>query len=381
MVLNTMGLGGVPEVAYQLLRELAGSRYDLRLCILKGEGAADSARAAREARFKALGVRIHYATRTPGKLGSIADVAEWLDAERIDLLHTHSYRPNVYARMAGALCRPNGLRVVAHYHNQYDDKWESTPEMLSLERQLAKGCDAMFAVSDAVRRHVAERLGLNPERIEVVPNGVDVSAFQGIDRAAAREALGLGRDRPVFGLIGRLCEQKGQEDFVEAAILLAHRCPDALFLMVGGIEDKALHQRLEPRIAAAGLSGTIRFTGHWTDIASVYAALDAVVAPSRWEGFGLMLIEAMASRRPIVAARVGAIPDVVREGETALLVPPRDPQALAAAMASLIDDLDLRARLGAAGVCDLDQYSWPRAAERVAAICDRVLAAAPGQAP
>lgn len=374
MVLNTMGLGGVPEVAYQLIRHLQHHHFAFHLCILKDDARPDPARAGRQARFEALGVKIHCATASSGKMEGVAEVARWLDAEGIDILHTHSYRPNVYARLAGALCRPNGLRIVAHYHNQYDDKWDSEPAMLLLEKQLARGTDAMIAVSESVRSHVAERIGVAVDRFDVVRNGVDTAQFQGIDRAEARQALGLDEDRTLAGLIGRVCEQKGQEDFVEAAIALSEDHPGTEFLMAGDIEDRALHQRLSQRIATAGLSDRIRFTGHVTAIATLYAALDMVVAPSRWEGFGLMLIEAMAAGRPVIAARVGAIPEVVRDGETAILVPPRDAAALRAAMASLISDRAKRDALAAAGSLHQAQFSWSVAAERVAAIYRRMLA-------
>jgi glycosyltransferase involved in cell wall biosynthesis len=374
MVLNTMGLGGVPEVALQLMRHLPRDRFDLALCILKREATPDAARTDRQARFEALGVSVHYATDSSGKLEAVADVARWLDAERIAVLHTHSYRPNVYARLAGALCRPNGLRVVAHYHNHYDDKWNRDPVMLTFERQLAAGTDAMIAVSESVRGHVAARIGIGEGRVDVVSNGVDVTAFDGVDRAAARASLGLDGTRPVLGLIGRVCEQKGHEDFVEAAIRLAASHPDALCLMVGHLEDVALCERLRQRIETAGRGDHIRFLGHRTDIAGVYAALDVVVAPSRWEGFGLMLVEAMAAGRPVVASRVGAIPEVVREGETAILVPPRDPAALADALAALLADPVRQGALAAAGLREHGRFSWTGAAERVATIYDRVLA-------
>ncbi len=375
MVLNTMGFGGVPEVAYQLMRHLPRDRYDLRLCVMKGEAVPDSGCAERQQRFEALGIPVSYAVRSAAKMEMIAAVAAWLEAERIALLHTHSYRPNAYGRLAGSMLRPAGLKTIAHYHNQYDDKWDSEPAMLTLERQLARGTEAMIAVSRSVSSSVAERIGVPQERIDVVPNGVETGAFGNGNRTAARSAMGIGQSSFAFGLVGRICEQKGQEDFVAAAIALARRRRDAVFLMLGNREDKALEDRLRQSIADAGLAARIRFTGHVDDIAGAYAGLDCLVAPSRWEGFGLMLVEAMAAGVPIIASDTGAIPEVTG-GDAALLVAPRDPPALTGAMERLAGDAALRQQLAAAGKTRASAFTWEAAAVRVAAIYERVLGGA-----
>lgn len=375
MVLNTIGLGGVPEVAWRLMQRLPRDSYDLRLCVLKDGGGAEEGRRARLARYGEIGVPVHFATESGGKIDMVAAVADWIGREKIDILHTHSYRPNVYGRLAGAMHGRAGLRMIAHYHNQYDDKWDAEPAMLTLEKQLAGATDAMIAVSESVGRDVAERLGLRPDRIDVVVNGSALSGPAYADKAVARAAFGLDGGGTVFGLVGRVCEQKGQEDFVEAAIALAEKVADAAFVMFGDLEDKALHARLTDRIGETGLAKRILFAGHVSDMRTGYAALDVVVAPSRWEGFGLMLVEAMAAGLPIVATRAGAIPDVVAEGETAQLVPVGDVSALEAAMNRLNGDAALRARLGAAGIERSRAFSWERAAAAVDAIYRRVLAA------
>lgn len=376
MVLNTMGLGGVPQVACELIRHLPRDAFDIRLGVLKGASDRSTARDLRETRFTTLGVPVTYATAGSGKFDAVPELARWLSAERIDILHSHSYRPNVYARLAGALARGSGVvpRIVAHYHNQYDDKWERDPVMLGFEQQLARLTDAMLAVSGSVRDHVAARLALAPERIEVVRNGVTGAAFAGGDRVAGRAMLGIVGAGPVLGLIGRVCEQKGQDTFVRAALEVAPMDPEATFVMIGDIESKRLHQRLVADIEAAGLADRVRFTGHQSDMAAAYAALDVVVAPSRWEGFGLMLVEAMAAGRPIVATAVGAIPEVVGGDGAAMLVHPDDPTELAAAMAELMRDPGRRDAMSLAGRRRQADFSWKAAAATVASIYERLLA-------
>ena len=373
MVLTTLGHGGVPEVVYQLMRGLPTDRFCAHLCVLKREEDASNVCPERAERFSAAGLDVSFAHDSSRKIETVASVADWIADRGIALLHTHSNRPNVVGRMAGALFRSQGLAVVAHYHNQYDDKWERDPAMLSLERRLVASTDAMIAVSESVRRHVADNIGVDEQRIDVIPNGVDASAFTGVDRNDARRALLLDATRPVVGLIGRITEQKGQDDFVEAALAIAVERPEPMFVMVGFAEDAELQQRLRQKIAVFGLSDRIRFLGNRDDMASVYAALDLVVAPSRWEGFGMMLIEAMAAGRPIVATRVGAIPEIVRDGRTGVLVEPRDAQALARAITGMLDDPQRRIAMGEAGRLESIRYGWSSATAQTAAVYERAL--------
>ncbi|HET9700207.1 MAG TPA: glycosyltransferase [Burkholderiales bacterium] len=371
-VLNTIGLGGVPEAALHLIRALPPERYDCRVYVMKRSDDEEEGRGERLARFEEAGVPVCFPRSAGEKLAVASDLCGWLVAEGIDLLHTHSYKPNLYARLAGLPCREGGLRIAAHYHNQYDNKWEKDGS-LTLERMLARSSDALLAVSGSVRDHVAERLGIARERVDVILNGVDAERFAGQDPARARDGFGLPPDRPVVGIVGRISPQKGQEDFLRAARLLAPRFPDALFLVVGSADDERLLARTRGLAGELGLGDAVRFTGHVTDMPALYAALDVLVAPSRWEGFGLMLVEAMAAGKPIVASAVGAIPEVLGEGGAGVLVAPADPAAIAGAVAPLLADAGRRAAMGAAGRLRARDFSWEASGRRLAAVYDRVL--------
>ena len=366
MVLNSLGSGGVPEAVLNLCCHLPRESYAPRVFALKPE-ATDTGQAAR---FAAAGVPVTVASTGDGKIGTVAELADWLVAEDIAILHCHSYRPNLYGRMAGALCRSSGLRIVAQYHNQYDDKWPAGSPALSLERHLAHVTDAMVAVSTDVRDHVARAVGVDSSRITVVPNGLTANKVRVVDQTSARLALGLGPQDLAIGLIGRVCAQKGHEDLVAAALMLRDRLPQAVFLMIGAIEDRDLHQRLVAQIAAAGAQQHIRFCGHMPDIAPAYAALDILAAPSRWEGFGLMLVEAMAAGVPIVATVAGAIWDVT--GGAASLVPVADPAALAGAICDL--DAKTRRALAQAGRLRARAFDWGKSAAQLAAVYDGLAA-------
>ncbi len=360
-VINSAGLGGVPEAAYHLLRSLPPESYDRRLYLLRRPEGEHAARAERIARFRAIGVPVSFPDIDGPAIEVVAALGAWLRAERIEILHAHSYRPNRLARLAGALSRIGGLRVIAHYHNQYDDKWRRG-DALALERLLAPHTDAMVACSASVRDHVAERVGLDPGRITVVYNGVETARFADApERAAARGALGLPLDAPLVALVGRLCAQKGQEELLRAAPSILRRHPSARLVLAGEADEPATEARLRSLAAELGVAQAVHFAGFVADVPALYAAADLVVAPSRWEGFGLALVEAMAAGRPIVATRAGAIPEVVAEGETALLVAPGDPAALAEAVAGLLADPVALAELGRRGRERARRFSWERA--------------------
>lgn len=375
-VLNSIGLGGVPEAAYHLIRSLPRDSWDNQVYVLKRAAGDEDAREGRAARFADIGAAVSFPQREDAKLGGVGELAAWLLENRIDLLHTHSYKPNLYGRLAGLLCRYTGLKMIAHYHNQYDNKWEKDGGLI-YDRTLAYASDALIACSGSVAEHVAERIGVVPERIDVILNGVEAGRFAAADRAHARAALGLPSDVPVIGCVGRISEQKGQEEFIRAAAQVRAEFPAALFLVVGSADDDRLLARMQALVAELDLGATLRFTGHLSDMPNVYAALDVLAAPSRWEGFGLMLAEAMAAGRPIVAARAGAIPEVVVEGRTALLVPPRDAPALAEALLRLLRDRTLARRLGEAGVVRARDFSWERSGLALDALYRRVLTPSP----
>lgn len=361
-VLNAPGRGGVPRVAAALVRHGDRSCVAPHVYYLKNGDGPDL--------FKDLDIPIGCASGEGGKGGAMTELVGWLDAQRIEALHTHSFRPNLYARVAGAVLKPRGLRIIAHYHNDYSEKWQA-PEILTLERRLADVTDAAIAVSDAVADHVGTMI---PARrpIEVVENGLDRARLAG-DRATGRQALGLMPEDIAVDLIGRVCRQKGVDTFVDAAILLARDHPNARFLIIGDLENPDLHASLASQIDAAGLKKTIRFTGHRDDMGDVLAALDLLAAPSRWEGFGLALAEAMWAGVPIVAAPVGGIPSVT--GNAARLVAPCDAGALAAELAGLITDPQARDALSVAGRAAEVRFDWATAARKVEQVYSRVCGA------
>ena len=366
-IINSLGTGGVPEAVLGLVRHGTAQSYAQHIYCLKPAAEPEAAHALRQ-KFEAAGAKVHVALGAD-KIDGVAQLADWLIREDINLMHSHSFRPNLHGRMAGFLCRDNGLRIISHYHNQYDDKWLAGSSALMLERRMASGTDALVAVSGAVQKHVAARLQVGLDRIEVIPNGIADEKAGQRSQSEARAALRLDATAKVIGCVGRICRQKGQDLFVAAALELLAKGFSGQFVMVGAEEDAEMTEALKARIAAAGAEGRVLFLGHIKDMANVYAALDLLVAPSRWEGFGLMMVEAMAAGCPVVASAAGAIPEVA--GGAARLVAVEDAEALTRAIAET--GPEMRDQLVAAGRKRAAEFGWPRAAAAVEALYDRVL--------
>ena len=265
------------------------------------------------------------------------------------IVHTHTAKAGSLGRLAARLA---GVPVIVHtYHGHvlsgYFSPWKSTL-FTWIERGLARVSDRLIAVSEAVRQDLlALKIG-RPETVTVVPLGLDLSPFLRSEalRGRLRRELGIGRDVPLVGIVARLVPIKRHEDFLAAASLVSKRIPSARFLVIGDGERRDELSRLSDRL---GLQEGVTFLGWRSDLDSIYADLDLVLLTSENEGSPVSLIEAMAAARPVVATRVGGVPDLVEHGVSGLTVPLRNPEAIADAVVELLNDPERRRVMGEAG--------------------------------
>ena len=238
-------------------------------------------------------------------------------------------------------------------------------------RWLYGRMDAVIAISRAALAALAAR-GIDAERVAIVPSGVAVESFAGLDRAAARAALGVEAGAPVVAIVASLHARKGHAVLLDALARLKGRGDAPLCLAAGtGPEGDALHDRAQ----SLGVADRVRWLGQVADVRPVLAAADVVAMPSLAEGLGVAAIEAMAAGRPVVASAVGGLPELIADGEQGLLVPAGDADALAAALGRCLGDADLRARLGAGGRLRAEQFSTAAMARGTASVYERALAA------
>jgi glycosyltransferase involved in cell wall biosynthesis len=248
-----------------------------------------------------------------------------------------SYQPGGYA------ARMLGIPIVTHlrFPDTRDGyQWFFRPPF----------SQAIFISESFMREALEEAPAVFADRSTVVYDAVErPRPWDAAERAARRHELGLPLDRPVVAMTGQVAEVKGIWEFVEAADRLRHTT--IVFAVLGDDlrSHGALRREMESKVAALGLQDRFRFLGFRHDAPELLQAFDVVAAPSRVEPFGLASLEAMAAGRPVVASRVGGIPEVVRDGLDGILVPLQDPQSLADGISALVDDPGRRAAMGDRG--------------------------------
>jgi glycosyltransferase involved in cell wall biosynthesis len=291
------------------------------------------------------------------RLDGAAKLARVLRRERPDVLHTHTLAAgNALSRLAGRLA---GVPVVSHLHIENHFRPSTRRLLASLDNRTAPWAAALVAVSEDTKR-AYERQGYPAGRVEVIHNGVDLPP-----NGAPRE-----NDPLVIGEIARLCDVKGQRELIRALADV----PGARLVLAGRDLEQAgaFERELVTEAERAGVAERVEL-GFRDDVGALLDELDVLALPSWTEGLPMTVLEAMAHGRPVVATPVGGTPEVVADGETGLLVPPRDPEALAAALRRLLADPDLRRRMGEAGRRRVaEQFTADRMAERVLELYERV---------
>jgi glycosyltransferase involved in cell wall biosynthesis len=204
---------------------------------------------------------------------------------------------------------------------------------------------AVITVSEAVTRSVVFYPGPAPV---VIPNGVACQVAHG-ETARARSELELGPDSPLVVHVGNIRPGKGHADLIAAVAILHETCPDATVVSIGAEQVSGELERLRRTTRNRGLDRTLRFLGQRPDAVSFVAAADVFVNPARVEGLPVAVLEAMALGRPVVATKAGGVPEIVRHGETGLLVDAGNPRALASGIEAMLSDRELAGHLAARG--------------------------------
>ncbi|BDI33656.1 glycosyl transferase family 1 [Capsulimonas corticalis] len=222
----------------------------------------------------------------------------------------------------------------------------------ALKSALSRVFDRVFVTayttsSQSSRASQIAMAGRSPKRIRVIPHAIECEGFDpDINSMLARHALGLPKDGPVIGLVGRMEEQKGVEDFLRMARLVSDSEAGAHFLVVGDGQELPKYRMLAEDL---GIADRVHFTGRRTDIARCLAAMDVFVLASLFEPFGLVLAEAMAMKTPVVATDVGGVSEVISDGVTGMLVPAADPAAMAKSALEYVRRPELARRHGEDG--------------------------------
>lgn len=267
------------------------------------------------------------------------EIGRLVDERGIDIVHAHSRVPAWIGYFA---IRRSRVAFVLSAHGQY------APHIGS--RVMAYG-DRIICVSRVIRDHIVQKLGAPPLKTTIVYNGIDLReverALAGAKQPAELKAeLGFPADAPLVGLIGRLTATKGIRHFLDALALLRKRNPEVRGVVVG---DGPIRRELQEQARALGIADSVAFTGVRTDVTNFLNAIDVYALSSLSEGFPMGCLEALSCRVPIVASNVGGVPEMLADGETALLVEPRTAEAMADRIERLLGDHDLCESLSEAG--------------------------------
>jgi glycosyltransferase involved in cell wall biosynthesis len=294
--------------------------------------------------------------RTPRALLDIARSAATVQAIahrlRVDLIHANSVRAGLIAAPGRAI---GGPPVVVHVRDAVPRSRTGT----FVRRVVKLGARQTVCISE----YVADGFGRGA-RVSVIPNGVDLGRFDPAagERVARRASLGIGPDDLALGVVAQITPWKGQDDAIAALARVRRRHPLARLLLVGEakflsndarFDNRAFRAGLETQARRAGIEEAVTFLAERTDVPAIMHALDLVLVPSWEEPFGRSVVEGMAMERAVLATSVGGPPEIIRDGVTGLLVPPRDITAWATQIVRLLDDEDLRSSLGLAARASL----------------------------
>lgn len=339
VLVTSMGIGGAERALQRLIRGIDNTRFDVGVCCLFEGG-----RVADELRAEGFDV-VEAIARSAHDVRGFGQFARLLRSRPVDILYVNSMPATQLWAAAAHLLVP-GVRVVSALH--FSQRSRRRLRTVLVNRLTYRLTDRFVALSQTHRAFIMKGQRLPGERIVVIPNGVDVEPFEeaASNVRAAREALGLTVDVPVIGVLAALRPEKRHDLFLEAAVAVAARYPDAQFLLIG---DGPERLRLEAAALRLGLGDRVVFAGAREDVSRVLCAVDIGVLCSRTEAFPLALLEFMAARRPVVASDVGSVREIVQDSVTGYIVPSDDVGALAWAIGRLLDEPLVAQKMGHQG--------------------------------
>ena len=351
MLIDSLAVGGAEDFATQLATHLDRDRFRVAFCVSRWTERSERIPGVVQAVGELSDAGVEFMTldrpfeRTPdqGPLSGLRTLPAWRPLLRrlrdgIDVLHAHKFGSNAWGALLASLARTPVF--VAH-----EQTWSFEGQRLRrlLDRELiARRADAFVAVSRLDRGRMIEIEGIDPEKIVVIRNGVPTPAApQGGD---LRAELSIPAEVPVIGTLCRLYPQKALDVLLRAAELVKRRRPEIRVVIAGEGPERP---RLESLTAELGLGETVVFLGRRDDVADVLAAFDVAVLSSDFEGTPLALMECMEAALPIVATRVGGVPEMIEDGVNGLLVERQDPAAMATSIERLLADPERARELGA----------------------------------
>lgn len=348
-ILGSLEIGGTERQFLEFMRRINRQRFDIRVLAFHCQGPVRQEIENMQIPFQCLNF-----FGLPGKFRPasywllyrlLSSIAGYLRREQPHIVQSFLYWANVYgsiaAKMAGVPVIITGRRATMEpKYKRALGQW-----LQNLSNLLAT---CIISNSEAVKQETLHRDAfVNAEKVRVIYNGLDIGRYAGSANAPAiRRLLNISPQAPVVGIIANLQPRKRHQDLLQAAVQVVRTYPDAVFVIVG--RDAGSRSELEALVRMLGLERSVLFTGERPDIPDLLASFDVQVLVSSIEGIPNAILEGMAAGKAIVATDVAGNSEALTHGETGLLVPVGNPDAIAAAILRLLDDVGLRKRLGLA---------------------------------
>ena len=340
------------------------ARFDVSLCGLKQPEPASRL-------LEEQGVKVTHLGRGRFDPRILPDLVALARARNAKILHVHGYAAADFGRLAA---RRAGASLVLHEH--FADPRMPAYQGLA-DRALRHLTDRAIAVSGSTRDFLVRERHVPADRVRLIWNGAPLDLFAPVPREAAlavRRSLEIPDDAPVVGAVSRLSPQKAHRFMLDAAARVLPQVPEARFLLVG---DGDQAEALRRQAIDLGIADRVVFAGHREDVPAVLGAIDVLCISSTYEGTPLALFEAMAAGKAIVSTAVDGCREVLEEGVTGLLVPPRDAPALAQGLLRTLLDASLRERLSSGARAASSRYDIRECVRQMEALYDEVLAERP----
>ena len=383
-LITRMDMGGSAQNTLMTCLELA-DRYDTVLAFgpsLESQMTPEEQHAVsrRIDRFKSVGGRVVVLPELVRRIDPVRDILtfvrllRWLRQEHPDIVHTHTSKAGLLGRWAAWLA---GVPIIVHTPHGHVFYGHFGPVMsnffLHVEQVSESVTDHLVCLTQGELIDHVNRNVIHPEKASVIHSGVDLRLFKAptATRTLTRRRLGIADRAVVVGSIGWLLPIKAPEVLLEAMGSVWKRRPDIELVFVGKGD---LERSLKAAVKRMNAADRVRFLGWRSDIPDLMHCFDLFVLPSRNEGMGRVIIEAMAAGLPVVASRTGGVPDLVTDGQNGFLVPPGDAAALGRAILTLADRPDLRRRMGEAGMRRAEKFSLQRMVYKLDALYARLLA-------
>lgn len=338
-VMDGMEFGGGERVFVQLAAGLK-DRYQLSAATMAGMKFEET--------LKSLGVQTY-----PVDMGSqlsfkpVYKIFDIIKKNKVDFIHSQGARADFFARVAGRIAGiPYNICTIATPIEKFDIGVLRKGIYRFIDRLTESSVDRFIVVSDSLEKLLTSKRGISAKRVVKIHNGIELHKYHpAYNSGKLRIELGISQDVPLIGSIGRIIWSKGLEYLIEATKEIFILYPQARLLIVG---EGPFKNKLVLKCKKLGIINNVIFTGFINDIREILSSIDLLVFPSLSEGFPMVVLEAMAMGKPIVATRIDGITEQISDGKEGLLVPPKDPSALAEAVSKLIGNRKLAKSMGLA---------------------------------